>query len=56
MVRRRQKLDSAGRRARLIPTDTIYATLDHKRATIVWRCFFLVQPPDLPERLIGAWR
>jgi len=38
----------------IIPTRTIYATLDQQRATTVWRYFFLVQPPDLPERLIGA--
>jgi haloacetate dehalogenase len=38
----------------IIPTDTIYGTLDQQRATTVWRYFFLVQPPDLPERLIGA--
>jgi len=38
----------------IVPTETIYATLDQGRATTVWRYFFLVQPPDLPERLIGA--
>ncbi len=38
----------------IIPTATIYATLDQERATTVWRYFFLTQPPDLPERLIGA--
>jgi haloacetate dehalogenase len=38
----------------IVPTETIYATLDQQRATAVWRYFFLVQPPDLPERLIGA--
>jgi haloacetate dehalogenase len=38
----------------IVPTETIYATLDQERATTVWRYFFLVQPPDLPERLIGA--
>jgi pimeloyl-ACP methyl ester carboxylesterase len=38
----------------IVPTATIYGTLDHTRATAVWRYFFLVQPPDLPERLIGA--
>ncbi len=38
----------------IVPTETIYATLDQEHATTVWRYFFLVQPPDLPERLIGA--
>jgi haloacetate dehalogenase len=38
----------------IIPTDAIYATLDQERATTVWRYFFLAQPPNLPERLIGA--
>jgi haloacetate dehalogenase len=48
--------DSVSRLALLdiVPTETIYATLDQERATTVWRYFFLVQPPDLPERLIGA--
>ena len=38
----------------IIPTRTIYETIDQRRATTVWRYFFLIQPPDLPERLIGA--
>jgi haloacetate dehalogenase len=38
----------------IVPTATIYGELDQPRATAVWRYFFLVQPPDLPERLIGA--
>lgn len=38
----------------IVPTATIYATLDRERATNVWRYFFLIQPEDLPERLIGA--
>jgi haloacetate dehalogenase len=38
----------------IVPTETIYRTLDQDRATAVWRYFFLIQPPDLPERLIGA--
>jgi haloacetate dehalogenase len=37
----------------IVPTATIYNTLDQRRATIVWRYFFLIQPPDLSERLIG---
>jgi haloacetate dehalogenase len=38
----------------IVPTMTVYATLDKARATTVWRYLFLVQPYDLPERLIGA--
>jgi pimeloyl-ACP methyl ester carboxylesterase len=58
-VARRLALDHPDAVSRLavldiIPTRTIYATLDQQHATAVWRYFFLVQPPDLPERLIGA--
>jgi haloacetate dehalogenase len=58
-VARRLALDNPDAVARLavldiVPTETIYATLDQERATTVWRYFFLVQPADLPERLIGA--
>src|SRR3954454_15872778 len=58
-VARRLALDNRATVSRLavldiVPTDTIYATLDQERATTVWRYLFLVQPPDLPERLIGA--
>jgi haloacetate dehalogenase len=54
----RLSLDHPGAVSRLalldiVPTSTIYNTLDQRRATIVWRYFFLIQPPDLPERLIG---
>jgi haloacetate dehalogenase len=38
----------------IIPTAAIYTSLSQKHATTVWRYFFLTQPPDLPERLIGA--
>jgi haloacetate dehalogenase len=38
----------------IVPTRTIYATVDQRRATTVWRYFFLVQPDDLPERLIES--
>jgi haloacetate dehalogenase len=38
----------------IVPTAAIYTRLDQARAIAVWRYFFLVQPPDLPERLIGA--
>jgi haloacetate dehalogenase len=38
----------------IVPTRTIYENLDRVRATTVWRYLFLVQPADLPERLIGS--
>jgi haloacetate dehalogenase len=38
----------------IVPTQTIYDTVDQPRATTVWRYFFLIQPADLPERLLGA--
>ena len=38
----------------IVPTSTIYATIDKPHATTVWRYFFLIQPHDLPERLIGG--
>jgi hypothetical protein len=38
----------------IVPTGTIYESLDQHRATTIWRYFFLTQPPELPERLIGA--
>jgi haloacetate dehalogenase len=58
-VARRLALDHADSVSRLaildiVPTDAIYRLLDQERATTVGRYFFLVQPPDLPERLIGA--
>jgi haloacetate dehalogenase len=58
-VARRLALDHPGSVTRLavldiVPTHVIYATLDQQKATTVWRYFFLVQPPDLPERLLGA--
>ena len=40
----------------IVPTAVVYDTLNRERATTVWRYFFLVRPPDLPERLIGADR
>jgi haloacetate dehalogenase len=58
-VARRMALDHPGTVRRLavldiVPTATVYGNLDQVHATTVWRYFFLVQPPDLPERLIGA--
>jgi haloacetate dehalogenase len=38
----------------IVPTKTIYETIDQEHATTVWRYFFLIQPHDLPERLIGS--
>jgi haloacetate dehalogenase len=38
----------------IVPTSVIYATVDDAHARSVWRYFFLTQPFDLPERLIGA--
>lgn len=37
----------------IIPTKTIYETIDKEHATTVWRYFFLTQPAGLPEHLIG---
>jgi len=58
-VARRLALDHPDSVARLalldvVPTATIYGTLDQARATTVWRSYFLIQPSDLPERLIQA--
>jgi haloacetate dehalogenase len=58
-VARRLALDHPDAVSRLVlldivPTETIYARLDQARAISVWRYFFLVQPADLPERLIAA--
>jgi haloacetate dehalogenase len=38
----------------IVPTQTIYDTLDHSHAMTVWRYLFLTQPASLPERLIGG--
>lgn len=38
----------------IVPTSVMYDTVDDARARTVWRYFFLTQPFDLPERLIGS--
>jgi haloacetate dehalogenase len=38
----------------IVPTRTLYESLDQMRATTVWRYLFLIQPQDLPERLLDA--
>jgi haloacetate dehalogenase len=38
----------------IVPTAVIYGTVDDAHARTVWRYFFLTQPFDLPERLIGS--
>jgi haloacetate dehalogenase len=60
-VARRLTLDHPDAVSRLalldiVPTRHIYERLDQARATSVWRYFFLIQPADLPERLIGSER
>jgi haloacetate dehalogenase len=38
----------------IIPTRTFFETVDRDSARSYYHWFFLAQPPDLPERLIGA--
>jgi haloacetate dehalogenase len=38
----------------IVPTKTIYDTIDRRHAATVWRYFYLIQPFDLPEQMIGA--
>ena len=38
----------------IIPTRTFFETVDQASARSYYHWFFLAQPPDLPERLIGA--
>ena len=38
----------------IVPTRTLYAATDKRIATGYYHWFFLIQPYDLPERLIGA--
>jgi haloacetate dehalogenase len=50
----RMALDHTDRVSRLalldiVPTKTIYATVDQRRATIVWRYFFLIQRTTCPS-------
>jgi haloacetate dehalogenase len=57
-VARRMALDHPDRVDRLaildiVPTATVYELLDARHAAVVWRYSFLIQPADLPERLIG---
>ncbi len=58
-VGHRMALDHPARVERLsvldiVPTRTVYATVDRDLATRYYHWFFLIQPFDLPERLIGA--
>jgi haloacetate dehalogenase len=58
-VAHRMALDHANEVSRLavldiVPTRTVYATINQERATNVWRYFFLIQPSPFPERLIAA--
>jgi haloacetate dehalogenase len=38
----------------IIPTHAVFATVDKEVATGTFHWFFLIQPDDLPERLIGG--
>ncbi len=38
----------------IVPTHYVFATADKELATVYYHWFFLIQPYDLPERLIGA--
>jgi len=58
-VGHRMALDHPDRVERLavldiVPTRTVYGTVDRELATRYFHWFFLIQPFDLPERLIGA--
>ncbi|MDP8940365.1 MAG: alpha/beta hydrolase [Actinomycetota bacterium] len=58
-VAHRMALDHAGRVKKLAvldiaPTHTMYTTTDMEFARAYYHWFFLVQPYDLPERMIGA--
>ena len=58
-VTHRMALDHPDRVTRLalldiLPTAHVYATVDRALATAYYHWFFLIQPADLPERLIGG--
>jgi haloacetate dehalogenase len=38
----------------IVPTRTVFGAIDQALATAYYHWFFLIQPYDLPERLIGA--
>ena len=38
----------------IVPTRTMFAQVDQYLATVYYHWFFLIQPADLPERMIGA--
>jgi haloacetate dehalogenase len=38
----------------IVPTRTMFANVDQYLATVYYHWFFLIQPFDLPERMIGA--
>jgi haloacetate dehalogenase len=38
----------------IVPTRTVYETIDQNMGTAYFHWFFLIQPADFPERLIGA--
>src|SRR3989304_862035 len=55
----RMARDHPGRGPRLavldiVPTDTVYASTSRELATAYFHWFFLIQPFDLPERLIRS--
>jgi haloacetate dehalogenase len=37
----------------IVPTRDVYAAMDRRLGTAYYHWFFLIQPPDLPEKLIG---
>ncbi len=58
-VGHRMALDHPGRVKKLavldiVPTRTMFAQVDQYLATVYYHWFFLIQPFDLPERMIGA--
>jgi haloacetate dehalogenase len=55
----RLALDHPGAVSRLavldiVPTRTIYETVDQQHGSTVWRYFFLTKPAGLPEHMIAA--